>query len=444
MKTKKSFIFDKIALFILVFFPIYQDSPLVFFMGAAGYSLMLPLSFLFLAIYLVKNVSFPRNKRLLDLLKLGVLLAVVSFISMGVWVFLRKSIFVLDENIILKTFKGLIQYFSYIAYISVLLIIIRHVGTYFIGLYSFVVVLSLTVVCFVERITLPYAFSWLHCSGSFPYYRIRLLTTESSWTAMMVFVYSMLSSFWAFENKKRNCLVLSLVCSLILILTTGSKTLIVAVLLTFVGLFILATNHLTKKKVMLFFPLLLLVMVVLMKLLPTLLEAILNDLLYFTSIATRFYTIFIGLIIGIRYPFGVGCGVYVGILQEYLRKYLSLLSTLKIKLNTSEIVALAYGTTDTNLAVKSGLFHYNMFWGIIGTVVLLYNFWLVIKSLKKNKSRAKNLLLVTFCVSVFLISFAQSWCYEFWLMYAFILGIVEQNKACNGMKVCMKSEARYQ
>ena len=61
MNNKRN-ILDKLLFFLLVFLPIYKDSPLSTYLGAAGFTLVLPLALIIATLYIVlkkvKNTSY--------------------------------------------------------------------------------------------------------------------------------------------------------------------------------------------------------------------------------------------------------------------------------------------------------------------------------------------------------------------------------------------------
>ena len=97
-----------------------------------------------------------------------------------------------------------------------------------------------------------------------------------------------------------------------------------------------------------------------------------QDLTSYTSTVTRVYTIFVGFLIGLVVPFGVGGGIYGDMFQRGLLSNLGIFENFNVTFNLSEIIALATSPSDTAVAVKAGLFQYNMYWGIIGTILLCF------------------------------------------------------------------------
>ena len=417
--------FYKILLFLLVLFPIYQDSPLSLYLGAAGYTILMPLSLILVVIYILLTKKFPYNPRLKELIKLGLYLAVISYVAIIVWLISGNSITVVSEFLPVKAFKVILQYFSYPSYIAMVIVATRKVGTRYIGKYAFITLIILTIICLIEKEQSPYAFEGLHFAGVFPYWRIRLLTTESSWTAVMIYVYTVLSYYWTCYRNKQTVKIITLVCALVLMLNTGSRTLMMTVAITALIYVIVAMKRLQKRTIIGLIVVIIAMTVFVQIILPNLSQSFAVDIEQYTSLATRLYTSALGLLIGICFPFGVGGAVYLGVFQNALSRYLNVFSKLPIRFNTLEIVDLATRSTDEALTVKSGILHYNMYWGILGTSYLMRNFLKVSSELRENRVQSVDILQSAFWCAVVMVTCACNFTFEFWLMYAFLLCLNE-------------------
>ena len=425
----------KFLLFWLVVLPIYQDSPFSIFLGAAGYAVLMPLSLIFIVVYIVVKSRVPKNPRLTELMRLGYYLCCISFVSIIAWCALGNSLTVVGELLPIKAIKVCLQYFSYSAYIALVLICVRKVGTECLERYAYFTLLVLTGICLIELKQIPYALQAIHFAGTFPYWRVRLLTVESSWTAMMIYVYSIISLCYGVKIRKKSVVWSSVLCIGILILSSGSKTLMVSVAIILVLYVAFSLKHLNEKtqwKIMggLFIGVLAIVV-----LSPTLIHAVQADIEQFTSIATRGYTALVSMGIGITIPIGVGGAVYLGVFQYALKKFLFLFNLLPVKLNVSEVESLAFSKTDAALTAKSGLLQRNMYWGIFGTMYLLHNFALVSKTLRKKRVKNNTLLRAAFWGAVILTTFACEFSFEFWLLYSYLICLneataTEREKRC--------------
>lgn len=419
---------SKFILFCLVLLPIYQDSPLSRYLGAAGYTIVMPLSLIMIVVYALCTRHVPNNEHLRRLMKLGALLLIVSFAAIIVWVLLGNPITVVSEFLPLKAIKVALQYFSFPAYIALIIITTRNAGTRAIGRYSFITLIVLSVICMIETQQSPYAFEALHFAGGFPYWRIRLLTTESSWTAVMIFCYTFLTLFWAFTYKKKVCGAIGVTCAAYLLWTTGSRTLMMATPVMVVIFIIISFRRLNTRTIAAFFVMAMAMIVFIQVYLPQLSSTFQSDIANYTSLATRLYTGILGVMIGIVFPLGVGGAVYVGVLQSALSRFMWIFDRLPIKLNTSEVVGLATSSSDAALTVKSGILQYNMYWGIIGTAYLLIGFVKISRSILNCQIKHRDIIIAAFWSSIVLVVFASNMTFEFWLMYAFLICLEDEVK----------------
>lgn len=427
MKITKNSI-SKLLLFLLVVLPIYQDSPLSRYLGAAGYSLLMPFVLIVLFLVLLFNkISLKKRSRVYELLLLGVWLFIISYIAIIIWGITGHSMTVLSEFLPFKAFKVWLQFISYPAYIILIVLAVKRTGVEYIAKYSFFALVLLTVICAVELQQSPYALKSIHFAATFPYWRVRLLTLESSMTAMMIYVYLAISVINAINMGKRGKLVISILCALFLIANTGSKALILAIMITAIIYLFFSFKHLKKTIIIVLILISIFFVILSQTLLPQLIDSIENDISQYTSLATRLYTGIIGLYIGIIYPFGVGGAVYLGVFQNALKMHLATFSRLLPTLRTSEIDSLISNVTDEALTVKSGL-QFNMYWGILGTIFLARNFKKIATDPRLLKVENHELIKSCFWTAVILVTFATSFSFEFWLLYAFLLCLIENRK----------------
>ena len=417
---------DSILLFLLVLLPIYQDSPLSSILGAAGYSLLMPMSLILFVLHVVQSKKISRNIYLVDLFKLGVWMLIVSFVAIIIWVGLGNSIVVVGEFLPWKALKVCLQYFSYPAYTYLLYYYTRKEGLFRLEQFCFIVLMILTILCYFESLQSPYAFRELHFAASFPYWRIRLLTLESSWTSMMIYVYSFIALYWALATKKRLLMVITMICIGTLIFNTGSKSLMLCSVLTFLLYVIFSLRRLKKSTIFALGIIALGAVIATYFVLPKFLDAFSSDLQNYTSISTRLYTSVIGLAIGIIIPTGVGGAVYLAVFQDVLSTYMNWFQSLPFNFNMNEIIDLATKVSDEALTVKSGILHYNMYWGIIGTVFLFNNFVKLSREIRSTNATHNEFILAVFWTSVILL-FSVNFTFEFWLLYVFLLSVCVNN-----------------
>lgn len=113
------------------------------------------------------------------------------------------------------------------AYICYLLLLINIAGDYTIEriLNAFLLGLCwLTIILLIEFYQSPYAFTYLHTLHADIYYRIRLLTPESSATALMLEVFFVLSVFYTYYVRQSKFLLLGvLICAGLHVALSGQR-----------------------------------------------------------------------------------------------------------------------------------------------------------------------------------------------------------------------------
>ena len=422
-KDKTSFYFLYCALILL---PIYQDSPLSLFLGAAGYTLIMPLSFVFyfLIVFFMQMGKTAKLSETRNLFLLGIWLFLISILGIIVWMAFGNSMTVLGEVLPVKAIKVLLQYFSFPLYVYSLVsctIQIEEADRLFkpVLLTLFII----TAIALVERIQIPYAFKGIHFAGTFPYYRARLLTTESSYTGMQIYCYSAVSIYYGFYCRKKRVILSALICAAILVLTSGSRSVLLSLVLVMFCYLIIAGKKLNKMAVSTLFLALILLVCFIVFAMPRIVSITQSDLSNYTSVATRLYTAVLGLGIGCVFPLGVGCAVYMGILQYSMQQYLWLFDLLPIRLNTAEIQRLITSGSDEALAVKSGILHYNIYWGILGTIFLLKIFGNVSKQLDDERIPRNEILRATLWGAVLMLIISTQFQFEFWMMFGILYSL---------------------
>jgi len=167
------------------------------------------------------------------------------------------------------------------------------------------------------------------------------------------------------KNSKVRSIIL-IITLIIFILTTGSKGLIISLI---ISLFILVMISKLKIKTRMLILGVVIIMCVILG--PKILTSISNDIENYTSVATRVYTICTAIAVSVIYPFGIGNGLYLVIYKQFLSNHLNLLNQFGLKLNNTEILSMINSNNDYNLAAKSGVFQYGIYWGIVGTVYFI-------------------------------------------------------------------------
>ena len=388
---------------LLIFLTLYTDSPLSTYLGAFGES-MLPSISLSLTNRINRTDSFVR--RFSFLIKVTTLLSLIAFF---IYPLFNISYTQLGESLFVKLVKLWLTFQAYICY---LLLLINIAGDYTIErilkpfFWGFV---GLTIILLIEFYQSPFAFMYLHTSTSDVYYRIRLLTPESSATALMLEVFFVLSVFYTYYVRQSKFLLgVVLICAGLHIALSGSKTLLTIICVSGILLFFQRTKYIFSFKG-------LLVMTGLVIgggyiasfILPKLIESFMNDLENYTSVVTRFYSIFIGYSIGICFPLGTGFQTYMYLFPEMMRNNLFLIDMINMPLRPDEIIALATSGDDNAVVAKSFLGQSSIYWGIIGTFVFIRNYLRLCKHSTKKLEKGNTLFKVLFVLIVIQLLFSS-------------------------------------
>ncbi|MFV4928790.1 hypothetical protein [Lactobacillus delbrueckii] len=420
MRLKKS-TFKTIMYWILVILPIYKDSPLSQYLGFAGYTLLVPVSYIIFSVICLWQARVVIERSLKPLYKLGIWIFIVGELAVFFWFIMTANLTALGNILPLKALIVSLEYLAYIIYMSLILYCIKDQNLDYVFKPIFFTLILLVLIMLFEIPQLPFAFRGLHFAGGFPYYRIRLLTMEASGTAMLIFVYGLLSIYYGVVSKERVKLLVAVICTLILLSSTDSKTLISVVgIATFIYI-LFRSRQLDIKWVMVTPLFIVLVAFVILVIYPRLSSDLSNDIDKYTSTATRMYTGILGLGIGTVFPFGIGGGIYPMVLQSAMATFLPFYSTLYPNYNMSEIKNLISSTTDNAVTAKSSGAQYNMYWGIVGTSFLIFYFHRISKKLVDNQVPAQQFIRSIFWSTIIIVIFIGSWDFEFWLLVALII-----------------------
>lgn len=358
---------------------------------------------------------------------------VVLFIYVTI---LNQPTVILEQNILLKSIKGIL-YFLFIC------LYVMNVNTYINKIPKehifkpFNIASILIFAILILEISFPGIFNQIFHNGQ-EYNRIRLLTSESSFTAAMIFIYPIMSIYYyKYENISKNKSMCFIFMLIIFILTSGSKSILInipiALIILFLGVLIRKILYKSERKINLVKTIGIIISIGISIVLftPKIIELagyLQRDLQEYTSIITRFYTILIGFIIMIKFPFGIGNAIYLKVFPEMLSKYLYMISGKGY--NLMEINGFINSKSDDLLSVKSGIGQYSMYWGVIGTIIFISFIIKIYKNLFKCNFQGKYLLLMLYLITavgiVDFIYFDSN--YEIWAMIVVIQYLIRENK----------------
>jgi len=296
---------------------------------------------------------------------------------------------VFEDNIVLKSIKGCIIILSIVLYIFDIVFLLKHINKqkmYKPFLYCYV---FLFLVLLIE-INNPTILETLHFRYSTNTTRIRLLTSESSNTGSLIFIYYLLSLMYLKESKNVYKKIFSIILITIILLFqiyyTSSKGFYLALVIS-LFLFIIFKKRM-KIKMKLFY--LSIYILFLFYSYSVLLELFISDIDNYTSMITRSYTIYCSILVAIKYPFGCGGAMYSLFLQRMMLAHVETFSSVFSEFNYSEIYNIINANSDTYVTVKSGLFELFLYIGVFGALFLLINYVKLLKSI--NKYNQNNIM----------------------------------------------------
>lgn len=415
LRVKKHGLDYCIYAFIVVLI-IYQDSPLGGVIGNAGVSVIPLLSIIGAVTSLFFTKKIYKNILIITYFHLLIYTTVVSIIAVVIWAFFDGRMILYGEFLPVKALKGILTISAYPAFMYLIGMLTSKLNEDELFKPIYITFFILIIICLVESTQLPYAFKKLHAFGEFPYYRIRLLTKESSWTAVMIFNYSFFSMYYALKNRKRLLSIMIIIGTIYLLWTSGSKTLMTIVIIFFLLLLFYTVRTDKKKIVAVVLVVAVFGFITYKYLWPKLSASYISDITNYASTSARIYTNLVALCIGILIPTGVGNAVYLGVFPAVIKRYLELFSSIyPFKFNASHLLRLVNGASQEGLTAKSGICQGTMVWGVIGTVYLMRTYTKIYKSLLMSSVQYKELLLVILVSNIIFVTFSNDFCYEFFL-----------------------------
>ncbi|WP_373230144.1 hypothetical protein [Cohnella sp.] len=427
-------LFFALYLCILLVLTVYQDFPLVNMIGEIGRS---PIIMLFPLFIFCEIAMLAKYKKVMLASKLQKYLLVfilyLSFVSI-VYVlvqFMQGSYSFGSENLLGKAIKVLIYFVLILFYIRHMQLVFSKIKSYKVLYGCFLAVVTLLIIIMIlELMSIPNAFTYLH-AGSSPYWRVRLLTSESSTTGSIIVVYASILVYLA-RYLSGFARTMSIVYAsgffLFYLFVTGSKGFLIVSLLTLVVTMIKFLDFRKKKNFILLISVVLAMYLFITYFSAGLVSSFSNDIENYTSSYTRMGTIIISLATVFHHPLGVGTGAYLMYFDKYVNESIKLMShfyynTFGIsQINAGEL--LQYSDSDENLGVKSGFFQWVMFGGIFSVLF----FYLLAKNLIIKVKSSSILFLALIFILLSLLFVALEIKYEVWLLFAFISFFMGKNE----------------
>lgn len=377
----------KYIYYLFVALSVYTDSFLTPYMGAFGFSVIPTAVFILYPILYFKKIIFvPSFAR--SFYKLINYTLIISFIFIGIFIILGVPLTLYGEFLPAKTLKLYLTFLSYVMFIIIIVSLGIRLPDKCLYTPFFVVFVLLTIFGYFEYKAIPHAFMSIHTSvdgSNGEYWRIRLLTQESSHTAPIIEIFFLMSAIWALSVIKSKFLfILSIVCFAFQFSISSSKSLAVVVMTAFViGNFNYFVRSSLKNKIILVIILVPLFIFIGNSILSSTIENIQGDIDNATSTATRSLTMVSGYATGIIYPFGTGFSSYLYIFPKMLTFFIDEFGG---GLNIEEVMGLINGKTDHALAAQSFFAQSSSYWGIMGSCY----FMMKLRKVYKNSIRLRD------------------------------------------------------
>jgi len=417
-----------IFLFIVLFSAIYQDFPLFNLFGEIARS---PVVFLtpLMVVYLInlKKITVSNYSKLFILYFLYLLL--ISIIYTLFFYFRVGDIVLLNENIFLKSIKMLmypaVGFVVYLFICNYLKSNRKHIYTlakqvYFIQL----LLLFVLIIESQQKSTGLTIFQALHSSQEL-YWRVRLLTLESSWTGSIAIIFSLLPIYFAVNGyltyKKGIVYLTSFIFLLIYTYFSESKGYLLLFVISVLPNVIKALSNNKYKKYLL--PVSIASIAIISVVFTTLYNNMIVQLYSSITFGTRFSSYLASFRSFIIHPFGVGTGPYMYYYTESLKSILG--SGWMNVFNLKEVKQ--YVNTSQALSTKT-YFLDQLIYGGIGFLTFFYYFFYK-RFIKLSKNKSNQILKI---ILLFIILSGSTYItyhikYEVWIFLA-IIDYIENNK----------------
>lgn len=388
---------NNVLYFTLIFLTTYTDSFLTPYFGAFGFSLLPIISYiLFIIRFLVGNRKTVRHPFPFFFIKLVNYSFSLSFLLYIIFICLGMQTTYYGSDLIMKAIRLYMTFMSYVLFIYVLVDIMRCMKIEDVFKPFFYINIFLAIFGIVEYSRIPNAFLNLHYAMDDVYYRVRLLTQESSHTAPLIEVFFIMATYYAlYIRKSRIHFVITLVCLCSQIYITSSKSFMVVLGVSLVfGLW--ETIKTSRYKGVMVVCSLGLLMLFYHFFYHGLVNSFQGDIDNSTSTATRLTSNLSGYLMGITIPCGVGFGGYLYFLPKFITFIMDQLPSI---LNKTELWSMLKSKDDKSIAAQSFFSQSSTYWGCIGVILFArYLFSLCSDFLKYVNPKHKALFKTVFCV----------------------------------------------
>ena len=390
---------------ILIILTIYSDSPLQHQLNYFGRT-FIPVIAYPLYIIMTINKSLPKGDIFFD--KYGKLL----WYTIGISIFALLVCWIggfgmnhLGEFLPAKMIKMIFIYFSYWIYLKLLINLSAHLSFKQVCIPFFYGLVLITIIAYIEYYIGEFIFNPIHFGDAsfmeWDYNRVRLLCSESSFTVPLIEIFLGVSLYYShFISKSFFFKIITYLCGFLLLYTTGSKTLLIAIFIAvFYSFYVTSKGHFNASRIISIIIILFIAYMYFIYIMPTLQNKLSYDMNESTSTVTRTYTVIMGYFVGIVSVVGTGFQSYLVFYPQLLKDFLGLIDLYMPNANLSEIISYINSTNGQNISAKSFFAQTSMFWGICGTIYFIKSYLKVYQSLQFEKNIEKIILgSVTFVI----------------------------------------------
>ena len=411
-----------LILFLVLLLGIYQDFPLVNTFGEIARSPIVFMMPFFILYFLCKKKIIISSYSKVFIIYI-VYLMIISLIYSIFLIIKNKSLFIFEENILIKNVKMLsYPVCALLFYQFIYLFLKRTVNLAPLLKIVFYVQILLMIILFFESQvykTEQTFLSFLHSDPS-KYWRIRLLTMESSWSGSVVIIFTFVPIFLAeYLNEKKYKKIAIYLTSLFFFFyytfhseSKGYLLLLLISLLPMLLRYMYAHKRLRYVLLMAIIPL----FISFVTGIKFLNEEIFSQLNSSITFGTRFTGYLTSLKTFLTNPFGIGLGPFMEIYTESIGEIIS--SDFMKSFNTLEVAQ--YLHTPKNLSSKTYFFDHLVFGGVFFLIFFYYFFIKRISGITsiRNNYLLKTVLIYIILSSIFYLTFHIK--YEVWFFLAFI------------------------
>lgn len=385
--------------FIFVLLTTYTDSPFTRYFGAFGFS-MLPI-FTYITFFILRirgELIIPNFcKKYFKVLNWALLM---SAVAIPFCIIMGYDTHAKGESIIVKPIKVYATLASAPLFMAIICNWLRKIQYQRWFEPFFYINIFLAIFAYLESLQIPFAFLSLHTSTTDMYWRVRLLTQESSHTAPLIELFFVIALYYSVCIKKSKLFIAVTVgCFLVQLSVTSSKSLVVVLILA--AGFGLWSYIKMSRNILKLYAVLGLVGIIAYFAMNNMhfnaANSFSQDIEEGTSTVTRAITNLSGYLTGLMAPLGMGYYMYLVIMPQMIP---FVFQQTGVSLNFGELDGMVNGKDDSVLISQSFFGQGCNYWGIVGCV-LIFRYLLAVY--KKCIRHCENNEVVLFKIAFFII-----------------------------------------